>query len=155
MRLEIMREVLMRMKVHLREAGRREIGGILMAEQIEPDYFRIVDFSVDTKSGGFAHFVRSPEHAQAAMAAFYERTGSNYERFNYLGEWHSHPSFPAKPSTEDVASMVELVHGEREIHFAVLIITRLRFWGALECSACVFARNELPVSVPLSIVDKP
>src|SRR5690242_569809 len=92
-----------RFRKSLRQAGRREIGGILMGEQVAPDHFRIVDFSVDEKTGTAAHFVRSPEHHAAALDEFFQRTGSDYRRFNYLGEWHSHPSFPVRPSTEDVA----------------------------------------------------
>ena len=70
----------------LRAAGRREIGGILMGEQVAPDHFRIVDFSVDDKTGTAAHFVRSPEHHSEALDSFFRRTGSDFKRFNYLGD---------------------------------------------------------------------
>jgi len=51
-----------RFRTCLRRAGRREIGGILMGEQVAPDHFRIVDFSIDETTGTAAHFVRSPDH---------------------------------------------------------------------------------------------
>ncbi|MCT8989599.1 Mov34/MPN/PAD-1 family protein [Chelativorans sp. SCAU2101] len=143
-------EVRNRIKALLRTAGRREIGGILMGEQLEPGRFRIVDFSVDTISGTAAHFVRSPEHHGEALQAFFERTGYAFGRFNYLGEWHSHPCFPARPSQEDVQSMEELVHGERDIHFALLLIVRLRWMVCLDYSATVFIRHGNPQPVAVS-----
>jgi [CysO sulfur-carrier protein]-S-L-cysteine hydrolase len=134
----------------LRRAGRREIGGIVMGEQISPDSFRIVDFSVDVTTGTAAHFVRSPEQHTAALQAFYERTGSDFKRFNYLGEWHSHPSFPALPSEEDMASMQSLVDGEREINFASLMIIKLKYRLMLQASAYMFVRQRHPMRVTLT-----
>ncbi|MGU3362790.1 Mov34/MPN/PAD-1 family protein [Methylobacterium sp. M6A4_1b] len=125
---------------HLRRAGRREIGGILMGEQLGHDRFRVVEFSVDETSGTAAHFVRSPEHHRAALDAFFRRTGTDYRRFNYLGEWHSHPSFPVLPSAEDVASMIDLVTGERDITFAALLIVRLRCSVRIEAGCQIYAR---------------
>lgn len=139
-----------KLRTSLKRAGKREIGGILMGEQISPDNFRIVDLSVDATTGTAAHFVRSPEHHTAALEAFYERTGSNFQRFNYLGEWHSHPSFPARPSPEDVASMQSLVDGERDINFASLIIVKLKYLVMIEASAYMFVRNALPRRVALT-----
>ena len=124
----------------LRRAGRREIGGILMGEQLEHDRFRIVEFTVDETSGTAAHFVRGPEHHRAALDAFFRRTGADYRRFNYLGEWHSHPSFPVLPSAEDVATMIDLVTGERDITFAALLIVRLRCSVWIEAGCQIYAR---------------
>jgi hypothetical protein len=52
-----------------------------------------------------ARLVRSPEHHAIALEAFFRKTEADYQRFNYLGEWPSHPNFPVQPSAEDVASM--------------------------------------------------
>lgn len=142
MKVEIVRDVKQRLRRHLRAAGRREIGGVLMAEQIAVNHFQIIDFSVDDQTGSYAHFVRSPEHHQRALREFFSRTGADYARFNYLGEWHSHPSFPACPSTEDCASMMSLVRGERNISFAALMIVRLRIWLHLEYSITFFVRDQ-------------
>lgn len=133
-----------RLKSLLRRSGRREIGGVLMGEQLAPDHFRIVDFSVDRISGSAAHFVRSPEHHRSALDAFFARTNADYRRFNYLGEWHSHPSFPVHPSPEDVLSMADLVRGERDITFATLMIVRLRYFLHLEVGCYMFARDRTP-----------
>lgn len=97
MKVEQTPEVERRIRLALRKAGRREIGGMLMAEQLSPDHFRIVDFSVDSFSGSHTHFRRDPRVHRATLDKFFERTGRDYARFNYLGEWHSHPSFSVRP----------------------------------------------------------
>jgi hypothetical protein len=86
-----------------RKAGQREVGGILMAEQLRPGHFRIVDFSLDALSGSHTRFHRDPKTHQKVLDAFFQRTGCDYQRFNYLGEWHSHPSFNphGKPGRRD------------------------------------------------------
>lgn len=134
----------------LRRAGTREIGGILMGEQVAPDHFRIVDFSVDETTGTAAHFVRSPDHHAEALESFFRRTGSNFRRFNYLGEWHSHPSFPVRPSQEDIMSMQGLVDGERDIDFSALVVVRLRYFFLLEAAAYMFVRHSAPGGVALT-----
>jgi proteasome lid subunit RPN8/RPN11 len=149
MQVEIAGDVRASLRRALRAAGRREIGGLLMGEQIEPGHFRVIDLSIDEETGGRAHFVRSPEAHAEALEAFFQRTGSEYERFNYLGEWHSHPRFPVIPSVQDVASMFELVHGERGIDFAVLLIVRLHWWRAIASSCTLFRRGLHPSPVQI------
>lgn len=136
-----------RMAQTLAKAGRREIGGVLMAEQLEPGSFRIVDFSTDSVTGSAAHFVRSVEHHEKTLNEFYERTGADYSRFNYLGEWHSHPNHVPLPSSVDIASMEQLVYSERNIPFAMLLIVRKGWWRRIVCSANLFQQNCAPEAV--------
>jgi integrative and conjugative element protein (TIGR02256 family) len=142
MQLHLPRDQSDRLKSLLVAAGRREIGGVLMGEQIDIDRFRIVDFSVDDKTGSAAHFVRSAEEHREALDAFFSRTNRDYTRYNYLGEWHSHPSYSTNPSAEDCRSMSNLVGGERSIDFAVLMIVRLRLFRRLDVAAFTFARQQ-------------
>lgn len=151
MRVDFSRAEIDRMKTLLKRAGRREIGGVLMAEQIKESHFKLVDFSVDEQAGSTAHFVRSAEHHRLALMSFFDRTGMDYARYNYLGEWHSHPSFSVVPSSQDIASMQDLVEGERGINFALLmIVKRARFWR-FECSALLFQKGLSPQGVDLKI----
>lgn len=121
-----------------------------MAEQFAAGHFRLVDFSIDSESGSAAHFVRSVQHHQDALSAFFERTGRDYERFNYLGEWHSHPNHLPVPSKEDVQSMLRLIEDERDIPFALLLIVQAD-WRRLACSATMFTRGAScsPVAIEL------
>jgi proteasome lid subunit RPN8/RPN11 len=149
MRVEITREVRARLRRALCAARRREIGGVLMGEQIERGHFRIIELTIDSRTGGEAHFVRSPEDHAAALYAFFERTGNEFDRFNYLGEWHSHPRFSVTPSVQDAASMVELVHCDRGIEFAALLIVRLDWWHRIACSCTLFRRGLQPSVVEI------
>ncbi|MGR9400209.1 Mov34/MPN/PAD-1 family protein [Rhizobium leguminosarum] len=122
--LVLPRQVRERMMSALARAGEREIGGVLMARQIVAGTFEIVDFSIDEISGERAHFVRDHAYHNTFLEAFFEKTGRDYETFNYVGEWHSHPRLPILPSITDLESMEELVNGERDIPFAVLLVVR-------------------------------
>lgn len=78
-------------------------------------------------------------------ARFFDRTGQRYERFNYLGEWHSHPSFAVAPSVDDVRAMSAIVANPRTaIIFAALLTLRLRWRLWLDYSLTLFARGQEP-----------
>jgi [CysO sulfur-carrier protein]-S-L-cysteine hydrolase len=145
MRIELAANAGKRFHASLRQAGDREIGGMLLAEQLKPDHFRIVDFSLDSFSGSHTGFQRDPETHQETLDEFFRRTGQDFQRFNYLGEWHSHPSFSVQPSTQDINTMTEIVENQSSlINFAVLLIVRLRLRIWVEHSLTVFARDQAP-----------
>jgi len=147
MKVELTKDVLKRMMSCLAKAKRREIGGILMAEQVEPGEFRIVDFSLDDITGSAAHFVRSPEHHRTALDDFFARTGNDYARYNYLGEWHSHPNHDPFPSSTDILSMQDLLDEERSISFAILLIVKRGWWRRFLCSVTFFRQGEEPCDI--------
>lgn len=149
MQVEIAENVKSKLRKALKAAGSREIGGVMMGEQIAPGHFRVIDLSIDSQTGGKAHFVRDSGAHSEALEAFFLRTGHQYDRFNYLGEWHSHPRFSVTPSSQDVSSMIDLVEGERGIEFAVLLIVRLRWWRKLTLSCTPFCRNASPSAIDI------
>ncbi|HLP70357.1 MAG TPA: Mov34/MPN/PAD-1 family protein [Rhizobium sp.] len=132
------------MKTMLVRATDREIGGILMARQIVPGQFEIVDFSVDELTGERAHFVRDHVFHNSFLDAFFESTGYDYENYNYIGEWHSHPGLPILPSLTDLASMEDLVNGERQIPFAVLLVVRSDIPSEFMAMATLHQRGAVP-----------
>jgi proteasome lid subunit RPN8/RPN11 len=73
-----------------------------MGEHVRDDIFRVVDISVQRSGGSQSCFIRNPTDHQAQLQDFFARTSEDYSRFNYLGEWHSHPSFTAAPSITDI-----------------------------------------------------
>lgn len=137
------------MRNHLRTARKREIGGMLMGEEIDRGEFRLVDFSVDTESGSVGNFTRDSEIHDRHLSEFFARTGSNYSRYNYLGEWHSHPSFSVQPSLADIHSMQDLVEGREGVGFAVLMISKLRRLRGFDCGAWLFIRGQKPTSIEI------
>jgi integrative and conjugative element protein (TIGR02256 family) len=151
MKLLLPHQVIKRLRRKLR--GRiREMGGVMVGEHIGHDEFRVVDISFQKRGGTIAHFVRDPAHHKSFLADFFVRTKNAYERFNYIGEWHSHPAFEPLPSGEDFRTMYDLVEDpEVGVNFAVLIIARLRGWSTVELSATLFRPGYLPDAVQVEV----
>lgn len=145
MQVELAPDVVRRLRRSLRKSGAREIGGMLLANQLSEGHFRVIDFSVDVNSGSSSSFLRDPTIHRNSIETFFKNTDYNFKRFNYLGEWHSHPSFSVTPSQEDIQTMIELVEcGPFEIDFAILLIVRLRYWIKFEYSITGFVRGHPP-----------
>lgn len=139
-----------RLRRELRRAGAREIGGVLMAEHLEQERFRIVDITVQQARGTEVCFIRDLDEHQAQLREFFERTGRDYTRFNYLGEWHSHPSFTPSPSDTDIRTMQSIVEdGRVGVLFAALVIARLNVSGVIEATATAFRSRTDPLRIPL------
>ena len=110
----------------LARAGSSESGGQLFGEQLAPSRFRVTDLTVQSRPGSFASFIVDLVEAGRAAVAFFRRTRHDYSRHNYIGEWHSHPSFAVEPSPKDSNTMRGLVAAEDFAgSFAVLMIVRL------------------------------
>lgn len=150
MHLLLTAAVLKRLHRELRRAGSREIGGLLMGEHVGDDVFRVVEISVQRSGGTYAHFVRDPAHHDAHLRSFFARTGDDFTRFNYLGEWHSHPTFEPSPSAVDIATMQSLVEDPAVgVNFLVLLIATLAATRRIEVSATLFSPKAPPVSVAI------
>jgi [CysO sulfur-carrier protein]-S-L-cysteine hydrolase len=154
MKLLLPASILTRLRRELRAAGRREIGGLLMGEHVQDDVFRIVDLTVQHTGGTAACFIRHPNEHQAELDHFFERTGADYRRFNYLGEWHSHPSFQPLPSSTDVDTMQSIVGDPTVgVHFLSLLIVKLSGRRIVQMSATVFCPEYHPVAVEVEVED--
>ncbi len=94
-----------------------------MGEHLGGDSYRVFDVTVQRILGGRSWFERKAYDAIRQMDAFFEKTDRQYVKYNYLGEWHSHPLFPPSPSIQDSKTMWDIVHdplfGAR---FAALLI---------------------------------
>jgi len=109
----------------LLKSGSKEVGGILMAEHTGINEFTIRDITVQ-KRGAFASFFRKIEDALGRLNDFFDKANHNYSKFNYLGEWHSHPSFEPVPSPKDDQSMLQIVQDTSVgANFVVLLIVKL------------------------------
>lgn len=152
MQLILPPEIGRRLVDQLRVAGSCEIGGLLMGEHVGPDTFRVLDLTVDQGGGSFARFLRSFRRHGRGLLAFFRKTGGQFQRFNYLGEWHSHPSFGLDPSGTDLATMRGIVDDPRVgANFAVLLIVRLSRHGILEARATHHLPSR-PDALPVDLV---
>lgn len=139
MKLLLPPEVKGRLVDALAKAGRREVGGILMAEHVAENVFRVRDLTIQRRGGSFATFVRAVQSVLGPLGEFFRATGHNYTRFNYAGEWHSHPSFAPVPSTTDHSTMHSIVENpEVGAFFVVLMIVKLGDKRELEGSVTIY-----------------
>jgi proteasome lid subunit RPN8/RPN11 len=154
--LQLHPDLVEKLSRELRLAGDREIGGVLVGEHLGEASFRIVDLSVQRAGGTPACFIRRPEQHARFLNAFFARTGEAFERFNYLGEWHSHPTFKTEPSRVDLQQMQEIVSaGPKAPLFAVLMVVRLGDAGKLQLSALAFRPHQPPAASRLTVVPRP
>jgi hypothetical protein len=108
-----------------RGAGRRETGGMLFGEHVGENEFRVVEATV-AGEGSVAAFLRTLAAGLARLELFFRRTNRDYRRFNYLGEWHSHPSFALRPSPADDRAMLDIVEDQStRARFAVSLIVKM------------------------------
>ncbi len=156
MQLLLPSQLIQRLLRELGRAGEREIGGLLMGEHVRDEVFRIVDISVQRSGGERACFIRHPKNHQKALKKFFAQTGNDYTRFNYLGEWHSHPSFAPLPSETDVETMRSLVADpEVGANFLVLLITKRDSDGHFQATATVFLANSPSLPATFQVETEP
>jgi len=110
-----------------------------MGEHFSEHVFRVKDLTIQPHGGRFASFVRAVQNMLAPLTQFFEVTNHDYTRFNYLGEWHSHPSFVPQPSGQDRVTMRGIVDDpEVGANFIILMIVKLNRTGRLEGSVTIF-----------------
>jgi integrative and conjugative element protein (TIGR02256 family) len=140
----------------LRQARRCEIGGLLLGEHLEGETFRLVEVTIQRTGGAAVHFVRDPALNQKQLDNFFSRTGADYTRFNYLGEWHSHPSFEPLPSSTDINTMQSIVEDPAVgVNFLILLIVRLTRFKHIKLSALMFQANAVPQPVEITVEREP
>lgn len=96
-----------------------------MGEHVGVNHF-VIRAATIQKPGAIAFFVRQLSGITSTIKSFCASKGNEYTRFNYLGEWHSHPLFSVEPSNTDHASMKSIA-GDPTVgaNFVVLVIMRL------------------------------
>ncbi len=140
------------MQGFLKKGGIREIGGWLVAEQVAPGEFELVGFTVDLEIGTRNRFHSFPSLHTEQLDQLLAENGNRVGRVDYLGEWHSHPTFPPVPSKIDMASMIEMVENSGP-SFAALVIVRLLGTARIEATITTFQRGHPPVNGRLIIDD--
>lgn len=142
--LSLPTEVTAQLALALSAAGEKECGGVLMAEHVGHNDFVVRQVTVQ-RAGSFSRFLREIHDALIGLRSFFDRTAHNYKKYNYIGEWHSHPSFPAEPSQKDHVSMREIVQDpDVGATFVVLLVLKLDAKGVLVGSAHTYLKDGVP-----------
>lgn len=156
MKLRIPKKMIERLAVDLERAGSREIGGVLFGEQLAEGDFRIIEATRQRFFGGTATtFNRRGRGARKEILALHEKASSDPERFNYLGEWHSHPNAPAQPSVQDEFTMHELLTDQGgAVNFLVLMIMKLDDRQRLHLGAVTYLASGHKLQCEIEIEDE-
>ena len=126
MRVRLAGDQTTKLAAALVRAGRREIGGQLFGEQLAPSDFMVTELTIQARPGTISRFFVDLMQAARNAIRFFDRTDHRYTRYNYIGEWHSHPSYAVQPSGVDVGTMRALVGDPQFVgSFAVLMIVRI------------------------------
>lgn len=139
----------------LTRARSRELGGVLFGEQIAEGDFRVVETTRQRLWGGTATtFHRRGGRARKEILALHEKLGGDPERFNYLGEWHSHPNAPAWPSIQDEVTMYKLLADQgTAVNFLVLMILKLDGMSRLQIGAQTYLSSAHKIQCEIEIED--
>lgn len=106
-----------------------------MGEHIAENSFCVKRLTIQRKGGTFSAFVRLVEEFLRPLSEFFEETGHDYTRFNYMGEWHSHHSFSLHPSARDHQTMLGMASDpELGARFVALLLVRLNGDSTLAAS---------------------
>jgi integrative and conjugative element protein (TIGR02256 family) len=131
-RVEVKRRVVNRMLAVARNgAVSDEGGGILIGRRVLDSADMVIDkvtlpFPTDLRSR--FGFLRRRQGHQQALDAAWRNSG---EVATYLGEWHTHPSPTAEPSSQDLQNWRVLTkeHGARLVFLIVSTIGAIGCWG--------------------------
>jgi integrative and conjugative element protein (TIGR02256 family) len=105
--------------------GHTEQGGILIGGRRGP-HIDVVEmtFPAAADEAGYYHFTRKDNAHQDAAYTAWIRTG---QTLSYVGEWHTHPSGPVKPSSTDIGTWRTVVRQQGRP--CVFVLATPAGWG--------------------------
>lgn len=103
MKIIIPKKLTKKIFIQVKKCRLNETKGALFARKISDEMFEVDDVYIEKKVGSFA-FVElvNNEKYQVYQNCYHEKSGHDYIHHNYIGDWHSHPSFVLYPSSYDI-----------------------------------------------------
>lgn len=139
MQIVVTTELEQRLIAALGQAGGKETGGIIMGQRLGQDIYQVYDLTIQAYGGTSLSFIRFLSGVSGTLRRFFRKTAHNYTHFNYLGEWHSHPTYFLKPSNMDSETMWDIVEdAEVGVNFAILMLVRLKEGKFIEIKAYLY-----------------
>jgi integrative and conjugative element protein (TIGR02256 family) len=139
--LSISEELIRIIAVHGAKKYPKEFGGLLLGRYMNNNKMVLVEDIILPKKykSSKYHFERGSEGLRESLLQKYNAT----PRLMYVGEWHTHPDGPAKPSLTDMNAMSELACDKNVlITNPLLMIVEIRK-TAYEIGFYFFFNNEL------------
>lgn len=124
MKIIVKKEVADKIKKAVKKAGKKEIKGACFAEKIDDNIFEIEDVYISKiGSFSFSNLVVSFKYRMFENK-YFKKHSNDYEKHNYIGDWHSHPSFELVPSSYDKKEVIDEL-SKSNAHFLIQIIVKI------------------------------
>ncbi len=103
MKIVIPKKMCIKLKKELNRMGFYETRGSFFAERVNDDLFVINDIYFSRKQGtvSFIQMIIGSDYHRF-QNIYHKKHKFEYKKFNFIGDWHSHPSFSCNPSRYDV-----------------------------------------------------
>ena len=126
MKIIIKKEVANKIKEKILDDMPNESKGACFAYHKDEEVFEIIDTYISKYKGTkfFANLIVNRKYKKFEKL-FYKSKGHDYKHYNYIGDWHSHPSFECVPSIFDKKEIDdELNHSNA--YFLIQIILKVK-----------------------------
>ena len=125
MKIIVPKEIAIKIFEAVKKEGLCEIKGSLYAQFISENQYKIEDVFISKNKG--THFFSNLiiNHAYHKFEKqYFKKHNYDYVNHNYIGDWHSHPSFECKPSSYDEKEIkTELLSSNA--HFLIQLIVKV------------------------------
>lgn len=125
MKIVIKKEVTSKIYETVQLAGINEIKGSCYAFHKDNDLFEIEETYISQQKGtfSFSNLIINCKY-NLFEKRYYKKHRNNFKEHNYIGDWHSHPSFKLKPSNYDIEEVnSELINSNA--NFLIQIIVKI------------------------------
>jgi [CysO sulfur-carrier protein]-S-L-cysteine hydrolase len=104
-----------------------ETKGALFAKQIDDDHYEIDEVYLERQIGSIA-FVRlyNNQRYKRFQKQYHAKHDDDFLHHNYIGDWHSHPSFECVPSSFDRME-VEMDLQQSNANFLIQVILKVEY----------------------------
>lgn len=124
MKIIIREEIADRILNQVRKYSPNETKGALFAHKIDDNTFEIEDVYFEKRIGSFVFVSLENSLRYKKFQKEYDRKHHyDYRNHNYIGDWHSHPSFALFPSGYDSNEVVDELK-ESNANFLIQIIVQ-------------------------------
>ncbi len=153
MEIIIPKEITLRLIKQISKYSPLETKGALFAEDLGNDTFKIDEVYLEPKPGTTTFVKLYINHEYVTFQKNYHKLrNNNFSKYNYIGDWHSHPLFECYPSSYDV-SEVEKDMKQSNAIFLVQLILKV-FNGKLVGNAFYYSHEKSAKRIKLTIQNK-
>jgi len=149
----IPKEITLRLIKQISKYSPLETKGALFAEDLGNDTFKIDEVYLEPKPGTTTFVKLYINHEYVTFQKNYHKLRkNNFSKYNYIGDWHSHPLFECFPSSYDVSEVEKDMKQSNAIFLVQLILKVLK--GKLVGNAFYYTRETSAKKIKLTILNK-